>query len=203
MDNSFSQHSASYVEVYYFAQEDRYYCGQAVAQMVLYMVQGVQVDQDVLACEMNYLNGGGTSPFNMIKPFKKRNVDIVDQGVFRRLNHLRNSVDEGYYSIINIGFDERGSGHYVLVSGYNKTGFFVHDPWPDKWGKPIGRSVGDDAYIKTELMQRLWLVRLNWVLTIAKKDSKDANSGNGIFNMQLWPPLSIVPFLISRSLIKL
>jgi hypothetical protein len=195
--DSNNQQSASYLEVNYFAQEDRYYCGQAVVQMVLYMVQGVQVDQDLLAGEMNYIDGGGTSPFNVIKPFKKRNVDIVDQGVFRNLNHLRNSVDEGHYSIINIAFDESGrTGHYVLVTGYDETGFFVNDPWPENWERPTSRGVGEDAYIKTELLQKLWLVRLNWVLTVAKPDSNDASSHTHAH-------LSIIPFLISRTLYQL
>jgi hypothetical protein len=161
------------------------------------MVQGVQVDQDLLAGEMNYIDGGGTSPFNMIKPFKKRNVEIIDQGVFRNLNHLRSSVDDGYYSIINIAFDDSGrSGHYVVVTGYDDTGFFVNDPWPEYWGRPICRDVGENAYIKTELLQKLWLVRLNWVLIVAKPDS------NGV---RAYPDtyLSIVPVLISRIMYQL
>jgi hypothetical protein len=133
----------------------------------------------------------------MIKPFKKRNIDIVDQGVFRNLNNLRKSVDEGYYSIINIAFDDSGrSGHYVLVTGYDETGFFVNDPWRENWGRPICRGVGEDAYIKTELLQKLWLVRLNWVLTVSNLNSNDINAQGDAY-------LSIVSALISRILYQL
>jgi hypothetical protein len=161
------------------------------------MVQGVQVDQDLLAGEMNYIDRGGTSPFNMNKPFKKRNVEIIDQGVLRTLKHLRSSVDDGHYSIINIAFDDSGrSGHYVLVTGYDETGFFVNDPWPKNWGRPNCRDVGEEAYIKTELLQKLWLVRLNWVLTVAKPDSNDVNSNEHAL-------LSKIPVFVTRTLFKL
>lgn len=174
---SINQQKASFVEAQYFSQKDRYYCGQAVVQMALYMVQGIRVDQSKLADEMNFIKGGGTRPFNIIKSFNKRDIEVINHGVFRNLNHLRNCVDKGYYSIINIGFDERGkSGHFVLVTGYNLTGFFVHDPWPENWGQPIGRSSGEDAYIRTDLMQKLWLYRLNWVLTVAGPDSIESSS---------------------------
>ena len=63
------------------------------------------------------------------------------------------------------------TGHYVVVTGYNRTGFFVHDPWPEKWGPPEGRQTGENAYIDSELLRELWEFRENWAITIAGPDS--------------------------------
>ena len=172
--SGFSQaeiHGSKLIDINYFPQKDTYYCGQASVQMVLYQL-GKPVSQYDLANEMNYIDGAGTRNIYMVGPFQKRGVDIVSVGIFSNENHLRSSVDKGQYSIINIKFDQKSkSFHYVVVTGYNETGFFLHDPWPESWGKPEGRQSGHDVYISNELLGKLWAYRLWWVLTAAATSS--------------------------------
>ena len=159
---------ANVVQVIYQEQKDPYFCGQASAQMAIQMIQGRYVSQFRLQHEMSFIPGAGTRNNHMIKPFQNRDIDIIRIGILSNLEHLRESIDHGHYSIINIRFDEsKNSGHYVLVTGYNETGFFVHDPWPEGWGEPVGRETGENAFINGELLSELWAFRLFWVLTVA------------------------------------
>ena len=159
---------ANSVQVKYQEQKDPYFCGQASVQMAIQMIQGRFVSQFRLQNEMSFIPGAGTRNIHMVKPFQNRGIEIVRIGLLSNLEHLRDSVDAGHYSIINIRFDEsKNSGHYVLVTGYNETGFFVHDPWPESWGEPVGRETGENAYVEAELLSELWAFRLYWVLTVA------------------------------------
>ena len=163
-----ASHGANAVQVTYQEQKDPYFCGQASAQMAIQMIEGRYVSQFRLQHEMNFIPGAGTRNIHMIRPFQNRDIDIIRIGLFSSQEHLRDSIDKGHYSIINIRFDLSGnSGHYVLVTGYNETGFFVHDPWPEGWGEPVGRETGENAYVDGELLSELWAFRLYWVLTVA------------------------------------
>ncbi len=165
-------HGAAFIKTRYFSQKDPYFCGQASAQMALYMVQGKPTSQFRLEDEMNFIEGAGTRNFNMFRPFENRDIDIIRVRLFSGPDQLRESVDREQYSIINIRFDEdSNSGHYVLVTGYNETGFFVNDPWPEEWGKPTGRDTGKNAFINTEMLLKLWSFRLYWVITVAGPNS--------------------------------
>jgi len=171
-ENELSINQEILLEVRYFSQKEGTYCGQATTQMVLYAAQGIRVQQRDLEDEMDYIKGKGTVNSNMIKPFKNRDANIISSGILKNQKYLRNSVDKGYYTIINIRFSENSkSGHYVIVTGYNSTGFFVHDPWPERWGRPEGRQTGENAYISAESLQQLWWFRHNWALTVAGPDS--------------------------------
>jgi len=161
-----------FIEIEYFSQIRGMYCGQATTEMVLYASLGIRVRQNILTREMNYTQEKGTKNTNMVNPFQNRNATIVSTGKQKTLSHLRRSVDNRQYTIINIRFDQNSNtGHYVVVTGYNKTGFFVHDPWPQKWGAPEGRQTGENAYIDSELLKELWDFRENWAMTIAGPDS--------------------------------
>jgi hypothetical protein len=156
----------------YYEQRDPYFCGEASVQMALYAIQGVPVSQFRLADEMGFIEGAGTRNFNLIRPFEERGVEILRSGPFCSREYLRGAVDNGQLSIINIRFDEEsGSAHYVVVVGYNASGFFLHDPWPEEWREPVGRESGENVYVGDELLGRLWAFRLNWVLSVAGPDS--------------------------------
>ena len=174
-----SPQRAAFIEADYAQQRDPYFCGQASIQMVLQMIQGKYVSQFRLHNEMNFIPGAGTRNIYMVGPFMNRDIEIIRNGPFSSQEHLRKSIEKGQYSIINIRFDtESRSAHYVLVTGFNETGFFVNDPWPEEWGEAIGRQVGEHVYISNELLQRLWAYRLNWVLTVAEQ-----RIGNATLNM--------------------
>ena len=163
---------SSFIKANYYPQKDPYFCGQASVQMALRMVQDDRVRQFELKDEMKFIEGAGTRNIYMGKPFHNRGVDKVKVRIFSGPGYLRKSIDERQYSIINIRFDiEAKTGHYVLVTGYNETGFFVNDPWPEKWGKPTGRDTGENAFISTEMLLKLWSYRLYWVITVAGPNS--------------------------------
>lgn len=166
---------ANSVQVTYQEQKDSFFCGQASAQMAIQMIEGRFVSQFRLQHEMNFIQGAGTRNIHMINPFQNRDIEVTRIGILSNLEHLRDSVDRGHYSIINIRFDEsKNSGHYVLVTGYNATGFFVHDPWPEAWGEPVGRETGENAYVDAELLSELWAFRFYWVLTVAGQGQASA-----------------------------
>lgn len=157
------------IEVEYFPQVRGKYCGQATAQMVLYETTGVKISQSILIGEMNYTKGKGTRNTNIATPFDTRNITIISTGKDTTQRDLKQNINNGYYTIINIGFDENyRSGHFVVVTGYNSTGFFVHDPWPEKWGNPEGRDTGPYAYIDSDMLAELWSFRSNWALTVER-----------------------------------
>ena len=175
-------HSANSIQATYQKQKDPYFCGQASAQMAIQMIQGRYVSQFRLQHEMNFIPSAGTRNIHMINPFQNRDIEIIRLGLFSSQEHLRKSIDNGHYSIINIRFDEsKNSGHYVLVTGYNETGFFVHDPWPEDWSEPVGRETGENAYVYAGLLSELWAFRLYWVLTVAgPSQARAAQAQEGI-----------------------
>jgi ABC-type bacteriocin/lantibiotic exporter with double-glycine peptidase domain len=171
------QNRSSGIEVTYLPQRTTLFCGPACVRMILYMVQGRSVSQFLLKDELYFREGLGTRNSNMRIPFENRDIEIMDVGCHSNLKHLKNSVNNRQYSIINIKFDERTNfGHYVVVTGYNATGIFVNDPWPEKWGEHCARETGENAYISNESLKELWSYRKFWVLTIAGPESLHVGS---------------------------
>ena len=155
------------MDIPYYPQKNGYYCGQASAQMVLVKIQGKYVSQFRLDPEMGFMPGRGTKVENMRNAFDNRDVGPARAARNLRLKDLRNSVDASQFAIILIRFDEASnSGHFVVISGYNASGFFVHDPWPEEYGEPEGREAGEDAFIGNEVLSDLWLFSRNWALII-------------------------------------
>jgi ABC-type bacteriocin/lantibiotic exporter with double-glycine peptidase domain len=166
------QDNSSSIEVDYLPQRTSLFCGPACVRMILYMVQGRAATQFVLKDELLFREGLGTRNINMKNPFQNRDIEIVDVGCYSDLKHLKNSINKRQYSIINIKFDSNTNfGHYVVVTGYNKTGIFINDPWPKKWGEHCARETGENAYISNESLKELWSYRKFWVLTIAGPES--------------------------------
>lgn len=154
------------LNIRFFMQSDPFNCGPASIQMALEEVVGFRVNQFSIRDEMRFIEGAGTRNIFMVRPFMRRGLDARVE-LFSDLGHLKKYVDEGRVSIINIRFDsEKNSGHYVVVVGYNETGFFIHDPWPEEWGVPVGRHSGANVYVRDEQLNRLWGFRLFWVLSV-------------------------------------
>ena len=56
------------------------------------------------------------------------------------------------------------TGHYRVITGYNQTGFFLHDPWDEKrWG---GQYSGPNLFFDNALFEKLWTNHNNWVLIL-------------------------------------
>jgi hypothetical protein len=157
------------LDIPYFPQKTQYYCGQACAQMILVKIQDKYISQIRLAPEMEFIPERGTLGSNLKHPFEKRDIGIVRVGRFSNLYNLRLSVDHGQYSILNIRYDEdSNSGHFVVVTGYNRTGFFLHDPYPKEWGTPDCRESGEDAYVSNGMLRKLWFNSRYWAITIGE-----------------------------------
>ena len=155
------------MDIPYYSQKRSHYCGQASVQMVLMKIQDHKVSQFRLDPEMDYRKGIGTKLYNIKKPFDSRGIEIIRDGKFFSLNGLRKSVDNNHYSIIAIKFDkETNTAHCVVVTGYNGTGFFVHDPWPEGWGAPSGREGGENAFVDSAQLRELWFRTRYWVIVI-------------------------------------
>ena len=176
-----------FIDVEYQPQRNSLFCGQASVQMVLNKVQERYVSQFRLQDEMKFIEGKGTVNSNLKHPFEERNIEIIKVGILSNPAHLRKSIDRSQYSIINIRFDEKSNfGHYVVVTGYNETGFFVHDPWPEAWGESVGRETGENAYIETPLLRRLWSYRLYWVITVAGSSSLLNSTQPEVVEVSVW-----------------
>lgn len=143
------------------------------------------MSQFELAKEMSYKEGVGTRNVYLSSPFEKRDLKILSKGPYSNLDHLVRSIDSCQYSIINIRFDEKSDyGHYVVVTGYNETGFFVNDPWPEKWGDLVERDVGENAYLSDDSLKKLWKFRKNWVITIAGPGSEQITIVQGLMTIK-------------------
>jgi hypothetical protein len=150
----------------FIEQRGPYNCGQASVQMAILEVEGIRVNQFRLEDEMRFIQRAGTRNIFMVEPFVRRGLDVRVE-LFSNLGRLMECVDEERVSIINIRFDPEGnSGHYGVVVGYNESGFFLHDPWPEEWGAPAGRHSGENVFISDELLLQLWGFRLFWVLSM-------------------------------------
>ena len=158
------------LEIEYFQQIHPYFCGQATIQMAINTVLGETPSQWRLMEEMPFVEDVGTCNKHMNLPFKKRDITIIRNNILGNQAQLRSSIEKGQVSIINIKFDEEmDSGHFVLVTGYNATGFFIHDPWTEDFGELEGRETGANVYIDNQQLNRLWAFRLFWVLTVANQ----------------------------------
>ena len=154
------------LNIHYYEQQGPYNCGPASIQMVLQEVQGEHVSQSRLKDEIRFIEGAGARNIYLVEPFLSRDLDARVE-FFSDLEHLKEYVDSGRVSIINIRFDlEKNSGHYAVVVGYNESGFFLHDPWPEEWGAPAGRHSGANVFVSDELLVQLWGFRFFWVLSV-------------------------------------
>ncbi|MCW4013137.1 MAG: C39 family peptidase [Candidatus Bathyarchaeota archaeon] len=149
----------------YHDQETRYYCGPASVSMVIEYTSGEALSQDTLSDELETVTG--THSAYMDDPFYDRDFSIIQQE-FMSLFRLKKRIASGYAPILLIWFDETcEEAHYVVAVGYNETGVFINDPWPTKWGPPVGRDTGPYVYLSNETLSKLWAASNNWALTVA------------------------------------
>lgn len=159
--------SSFIIEVPYHDQQTSYYCGPAAIQMVLEYSNGMYLSQDMLGDEVNVDPIEGVTYTSMMDdPFRARMDFRVSSG-HSTLAQLKQKITQGYASIMLIWFDQRHeSGHYVVAVGYNETGVFINDPWPDNWMLPEGRETGPFAYLSNEELKDLWSKYRQWSMIV-------------------------------------
>lgn len=164
---SYPAASSFIIEVPYHDQQTSYYCGPAAVQMVLEYSNGMYLPQDMLGDEVNVDPVEGVTYTNrMDDPFLARTDYMVSSG-HTTLPQLKKKISEGYAPILLIWFDRNHeSGHYVVAVGYNETGVFINDPWPEGWMLPEGRETGSFVYLSNEELKDLWSTFRQWSMIV-------------------------------------
>jgi hypothetical protein len=123
----------------FFSQETTNSCVPASVQMVLkYLDFSPLPNQTQLAAEMHTDINHTTEWRYLYIPFKERGFsEYYDQSLSddfnRALANLKGNVSKNFPAILKIWYDEQAKSegkvtHAVVVTGYNSTGIFVHDP---------------------------------------------------------------------------
>jgi hypothetical protein len=159
--------SSFIIEVPYHDQQTSYYCGPAAIQMVLEYSNGMYLSQEMLGNEVNVDPVEGVTYTNaMDDPFQTR-IDFKVTSGHTTLVQLKRKITQGYAPILLIWFDRNHeSGHYVVAVGYNETGVFINDPWPEGWMLPEGRETGSFVYLSNEELKDLWSTYRQWSMIV-------------------------------------
>lgn len=120
------------IEVYY--QETDYYCGPAVAQMLIKYVTNRLIPQNTLARDMGTTKEHGTDFSSMIYDINQYR-GLIDYYVIRNTNErdffssLKKTIDDNHPVVILINYtgdlDDKypsNGGHYLLGRGYHDFG---------------------------------------------------------------------------------
>ncbi|HDJ89703.1 MAG TPA: hypothetical protein ENG40_03320, partial [Thermoprotei archaeon] len=159
------------LSVPHYYQEKWYFCGPACVQMVLHYISGIKVSQYTLANEMHTSSSsGGTYTNYMPKPFRLRGYRVTEIKPMS-IDKLKYYLRQNKPIIILVWFDTRKTcQHYVVVIGYDDNGVYIHDPWPEKWGKAKNRNTGSFVYISYSMLLQLWKCDYPlWGLVVDKK----------------------------------
>jgi predicted double-glycine peptidase len=124
----------------FFSQETTNSCAPASVQMVLkYLDFSPLPNQTQLATEMNTDINHTTEWRYVYIPFKGRGFSeyhnqSLSNDFNRALANLKGNVSKNFPAILKIWYNEQAKSegkvtHVVVVTGYNSTGIFIHDPW--------------------------------------------------------------------------
>lgn len=124
----------------FFNQETTNSCVPASVQMVLrYLDFSPLPNQTQLATEMHTDINLPTQWEYVFIPFEERGFSgyysqSVSDDFSQALISLKGNVSKNFPAIIKIWYDEQAKSegkitHAVVVTGYNSSGIFVHDPW--------------------------------------------------------------------------
>jgi hypothetical protein len=124
----------------YFWQKTENSCVSASIQMVLaYLDFSPLPSQTHLAAEMHTDVNHTTKWRYTYIPFKNRRFSeyynhSLSNDFNIALSHLRGNISQNFPAMIKIWYDEQAKAegkitHACVVTGYNSTGIFFHDPW--------------------------------------------------------------------------
>jgi len=141
-------------------------CGPACVQMVLdFFNVDPLPSQEELAKEMNSTLCEYTYAWNVHKAFQKRNIEVEFDGHLNNtdsLENLKGNVSLNRPAIVLMWYDGSNiTGHYRVVTGYNETGFFLHDP-----AAPGNTYSGPNIYFDNVTFVKLWTKYDEWLLIL-------------------------------------
>ena len=153
----------------FIRQETFNSCGPASVQMVLkYLNIDTLPTQSELASEMNTSIYNYTYCTYMHIPFVKRGFKeylsiSLSMEFERALSNLKGNVSKNFPVIILTWYDAaHKAGHYRVVTGYNSSGIFVHDP-----------AVGPNLFLNNTILKDLWYYSCFWALVILRQPHFD------------------------------
>ena len=143
------------IKVPYFKQQNDYFCGPAVLQMI-FSFFGQMIDQKTLAQKIGTTIEHGTHKEKMIKISREFGYDVWYQEK-AKIEDLKNNIDLGLPVIINNLDTKYDEGHYAVVVGYDDKNIIVNDP-----------EYGLEREVPIPLFLKEWEGRENWALVIKK-----------------------------------
>jgi hypothetical protein len=156
----------------FFHQETSNSCVSASIQMVLkYFDFSPLPNQTQLAAEM-YTDINRTTEWRYAYiPFKSRGfLEYYNQSLSNdfnnALNNLKGNVSQNFPVIVNTWYDEHAKfqgkvTHARVVTGYNLTGIFFHDPWD-----------GPNRFLNYSAFSSLWNTDFGYWAFIVKLEPK-------------------------------
>lgn len=146
----------------YYQQITNNACGPACVQMVLGFFNVTPLpSQETLASEMNTTVCEYTNASDVHKPFDNRNITVVFDGNLSdnfsdALQQLEGNISLRRPVILLMWYDSSNeTGHYRVVTGYNQTGLFFHDP-----------LIGPNIFFSDTQVEKLWTRYDHWALIL-------------------------------------
>ena len=141
-------------------------CGPACVQTVLDFFGVYPLpSQEELAEEMNTTLRDYTYTEYVHVPFQNREIDVVFDGHLNSVDavkQVKGNVSLNRPAILLMWYDTSNvTSHYRVMTGYNETGFFFHDP-----AKPENLYSGSNIYFDNMLFKELWTIHDNWILIL-------------------------------------
>jgi hypothetical protein len=155
-------------------------CGPASVQMVLgYFGSSLLQNQTIIAEKLNtsIYDVAYTSKFHL--PFDDCGIEIKFNGMMpenseQAIASLKENISLNRPAIVLMNYSLISeSGHFRVVTGYNQTGLFVHDPWDNNFWKPDPNYSGPNIYFDNELFAILWDAPknvTNWAIILCSKE---------------------------------
>lgn len=181
----------------FFYQETRNSCVPASVQMVLeYLDYSPLPNQTVLATEMHTDVNHPTKWRYVYITFEKRNFSEYSQSLSDdfgvALSNLKGNISRNFPAIVNTWYDEQAKlegeiSHARVVTGYNSTGIFVHDPWD-----------GPNRFLNYSVFSSLWKTSSGyWAFILRQEPEFDL-----IVEVKDWfrTPIPDVEFILTDEL---
>src|SRR4030067_184313 len=151
-------------------------CGPASIQIALVIFNVTPLPTQVaLASEMKTSVYEYTYTSQIPEPFNRRGIGIVFNGNMsssfpESLEQLKGNISLNRPAILLMWYDSSNTtGHYRVVTGYNETGFFFHDPYD------ISNKFFDNS-----LFEKLWTKYDHWELILESGQPYRAKSDQDI-----------------------
>lgn len=158
-------------EYLYHAQEGNLSCGPASIQMVLHYYDiHPLLTQSQIAAEMNKTIYQITFMSDFDDFFENHNITVIFCRVLREnfnesVNKFKESISQNRPIIVlmNYSISAESPGHFRVITGYNQTGFFMHDP---SYQEPY---LGPNLFFNYSLFETLRKARGNWITVLEEK----------------------------------